>query len=289
VEFWQALSRTAVDQLVPVARLAEDLGFSGVTMSDHVVRPETVASRYPYSASGEMGTDDSTPYLDPWVLFGALARATSRLRFLSYVYIPALRDPFSVAKAISTAALVSEDRALLGVGVGWMAEEFALVEREFAGRGRRTDEMLEVMRKLCSGEMVEHHGEFFDFDPVQMAPAPRRFPPVLVGGHSEPALARAAGSDGWLGVNYDLAAALPLLETLRERRRAAGNQNEPFAVALALNETPSLDDLHRLQDAGVTMLVNPPLLGASGEMTSLDAKRAALEQYAARFVEKFRD
>ncbi|TFG98020.1 MAG: TIGR03619 family F420-dependent LLM class oxidoreductase, partial [Myxococcales bacterium] len=238
LEFWQSLARTPVDQLVPVAELAEDLGFAGLTMSDHLVRPETLASSYPYAAAGQMATDGSTPYLDPWILIAHLARATRRVRFMPAVYIPALRDPFTVAKAVSTAAILSNDRVLLGIGVGWMEEEFALVERDFRRRGRRTDEMLEVVRKLFSGAMVEHHGEFYDFEPVQMAPAPPRCPRILVGGHSPSALARAAAADGWIGVNYELEAVLPILASLRAMRRSLGRAQLPFEAALALNAPP---------------------------------------------------
>jgi len=284
VQFWQAIARTSADQIVSVAKLAEELGFAGVTMSDHIVRPRTIASRYPYSATGEMATDETTPYFDPWVLVGALARATSRLRFLSYVYIPTLRDPFSVAKAISTAAIVSHDRVSLGIGVGWMEEEFALVERPFPGRGSRTDELLAVVRKLLSGDMVEHHGEFYDFPPVQMAPAPRHFPPVLVGGHSKIALRRAAASDGWLGVNYDLETVLPILQTLRELRRASQREAQPFDAAIALNAPPEPGDIERLEAAGLTMIVNPPLLRTDGEMSSLAEKQDRLAAYAARHI-----
>ncbi len=284
MEFWQSIARTDVEQLVPVAKLAEELGFAGVTMSDHIVRPRSISSRYPYSATGEMATDETTPYLDPWVLVGALARATTRLRFLPYVYIPALRDPFTVAKAISTAAIVSDDRVSLGIGVGWMEEEFDLVERPFANRGRRTDEQIEVVRKLLTGEMIEHHGEFFDFPAVQMAPAPRRFPPVLIGGHSEIALRRAALSDGWLGVNYDLQTVLPILQTLRRLREEADRSELPFSVAIALNRPAVGDELERLEDAGVTMIVNPPVMRTTGERSSFEEKRERLEAYAARYV-----
>src|SRR5262245_64027633 len=103
-------------------------------MSDHIVRPTRVDSRYPYSASGRMTTDETTPYLDPWVLVGALARATRRLRLMLYVYIPALRDPFSVAKSVATAAIVSNERVLMGVGVGWMKVELDLVVRDSVSR-----------------------------------------------------------------------------------------------------------------------------------------------------------
>ena len=285
MEFWQSVARTHPDQLAPVAQLAEELGFAGVTMADHLVRPMSIQSSYPYAAGGKMATDERTPYPDPWLLSVFLARKTRRLRFMPYVYIPALRDPFNAAKTISTATLLSNDRVLMGIGVGWMEEEFALVERDFRGRGRRTDELMEVMKKLFSGEMVEHHGEFYDFDPVQMAPVPARFPPVLVGGHSPVALRRAAAADGWLGVNYDLEAVFPILETLHELRRALGRDASPFDAAIALNAPPALDDLRRLEDAGVTMLVNPPLLRPTGEMSSLDEKRAGLEAFAARIIE----
>jgi probable F420-dependent oxidoreductase len=284
LQFWQAIARTDVEQLVPVAKLTEELGFTGVTMSDHIVRPKEIAPRYPYSPTGEMATDETTPYLDPWVLVGALARATKRLRFMSYVYIPALRDPFSIAKSISTAAIVSDDRILMGIGVGWMEEEFGLVERAFAKRGRRTDELIEVVRKLVVGGMVEHHGEFYDFPDVEMAPAPRRCPPILVGGHSSVALRRAAASDGWLGVNYDVEMVFPILEALHTLRKEMGREKLPFDAAIALNGPPEAEDLDRLEAAGISMIVNPPLLRPDGTRSSLDEKRKRLEAYAARYI-----
>jgi len=286
LQFWQSIARTDVDQLVPLARLAEELGFAGVTMSDHIVRPRAVASRYPYSASGEMATDETTPYLDPWILSGALARATRRLRFMSYVYIPALRDPFSVAKSVATAAIVSGDRVLLGIGVGWMKEEFGLVERPYALRGARTEELIEVFRKLIGGGMVEHHGQFYDFPLLQMAPVPRRCPPVLVGGHSPAALRRAAGADGWLGVQYDVETAVRILETLRGLRRERGRERLPFEAAIACDVPPGPGDLARLEAAGLTMIVHPPVLRPDGTRSSFGEKRERLEAYAERFIAK---
>jgi probable F420-dependent oxidoreductase len=285
MEFWQAIARTEASQLVPVAQLAEKLGFARVTMSDHIVRPQSISSRYPYSASGEMATDETTPYLDPWVLVGALARATTNLRFMSYVYIPALRDPFSIAKAIATAAIVSDDRVMMGIGVGWMAEEFGLVERPFARRGARTDELLVVMKKLLSDGMVEHHGEFYDFPEVQMAPVPRRCPPILVGGHSPVALARAAASDGWLGVNYDLDSVLPIMQSLKKLRRELGREALPFDAAVALNRPPEPDEVGRLEEAGVTIIVHPAVLRPDGQMSSFEEKQDRLEAYADRYIQ----
>lgn len=284
MQHWLSIARTDVDQLVPLARMAEGLGFTGVTMSDHIVRPKRVASRYPYSPTGEMETDETTPYLDPWVLVGALARATTHLRFMPCVYIPALRDPFSVAKSVATAAIVSDDRILMGIGVGWMREEFDLVERAFARRGARTDEMMTVVRKLLGGGMIEHHGEFFDFPPVEMAPVPERCPPVLVGGHSPAALRRAARSDGWLGVYYDVETAIGFLDTLAALRRELATESRPFDAAIALDAPPTSEDLDRLESAGATMLIHPPVLRSDGTRSDLEEKRSRLEHWADRYL-----
>ena len=169
-----------------------------------------------------------------------------------------------------------------------MEEEFKLTGRSFRDRGRRTDELIEVVRKLFTGKMVEHHGEFYDFDPVQMAPVPSRFPPLLVGGHSPAALRRAAQSDGWLGVNYELAQAFEILSALQSERAAAGRSDRPFDVGLSLNAPPAHAELDRLRDAGVTMLVNPPLIGPLGEWTELEQKRDSLKTFAARYIEPLR-
>ncbi len=284
MQFWLSIARTDVDQLVPLARLAEELGFAGVTMSDHIVRPRQVESRYPYSASGQMATDETTPYLDPWVLVGALARATKRLRFMPCVYIPALRDPFSVAKSVATAAIVSDDRILVGIGVGWMKEEFDLVERPYANRGARTDELMAVVHALLGGGMVEHHGKFYDFPPVEMAPVPRHRPPVLVGGHSPVALRRAARADGWLGVHYDVETVVGILQRLAALRREAGRTSLAFDAATALTAPPADEDLERLEAAGVTMIVHPPVLRPDGARSSFDEKRERLGAWAQRYL-----
>jgi alkanesulfonate monooxygenase SsuD/methylene tetrahydromethanopterin reductase-like flavin-dependent oxidoreductase (luciferase family) len=174
---------------------------------------------------------------------------------------------------------------MMGIGVGWMEEEFGLVERPFEKRGARTDEILEVVKKLISDGMIEHHGEFYDFPPVQMAPVPRRCPPILVGGHSPAALRRAAASDGWLGVNYDLETVLPIMQELRTLRRKASRESLPFDAAIALNSPPGPEELKTLEEAGVTIIVHPPILRASGERSSFEEKRDRLEAYAERFIQ----
>ena len=284
MQVFQSLSRTPTAELPELARHVEALGFAGISLSDHLVRPSRMASRYPYSADGKMEAGTATPYPDCWVTIAALAQTTARVRFLSSVYVLSMRDPFTVAKAVSTAAVLSGERLMLGVGVGWMAEEFALTGQRFEARGRRSDEMLEVIAKLFSGGMVEHHGEFYDFAPLQMQPVPREHPPVLVGGHSDKALRRAVRNDGWIGVHYDLTEALERLGRMQRMLREAGRANGHFEIALALQEPPDRDARKRLEDAGMTILLHPaPWPADPAGMTAAD-RRDAVERAAARLL-----
>lgn len=296
MKFWQTVAFTEPDQLAEIARVAESVGFHGLTIDDHLVTPAQVTSAYPYPETmrrltatlpdaGASLWDPGIPHLDPWVLCAALAQATETIRFMTYVYVLPLRDPFSVAKTLSSVAVLSGNRVQLGMGVGWMAEEFALTGQRFEGRGRRADEMLEVIARLLGGGMVEHHGQCYDFGPLQMAPAPTRQVPVLVGGHSEPALRRAARHDGWLGINYDLEEVPSLLQRLSACRREAGTATGDFEVVVAFTSPPSLDDLKRMEDLGVTGVVNPPWLFYGLPSSSIEFKRATLEEYAARYIE----
>ena len=299
MDFWQTVAFTEPEQLPEIARIAEEVGFTGLTMDDHIVTPAAIESEYPYPETmatlmaelpdaGASLWDPSLPHLDPWVLASALAMVTTRLRFMTYIYILPLRDPFTVAKAVSSAAVLSGNRVNLGVGVGWMAEEFALTGQAFRGRGRRADEMIEVVRTLLQGGMVEHHGRAYDFGPMQMAPVPTEPVPVLAGGHSDVALRRAARNDGWLGINYDVDQVEPILARLAEARRAEGRESEPFQTVVAFNARPAVDDLRRLRDLGLTSVVNPPWLFHGTPASPVEHKRATLEEYAAQVIEPLR-
>jgi len=286
MEFWQCLAAvTELDQLVEVAKLAEELGFAGVTVADHLVTPLQIRSRYPYTPDGAPFWQPDEPFLDPWVLVSALAAETTRLRFMPYVYVVPLRDPFSVAKAVSSAAVLSGERVVLGAGVGWMHEEFELTGQRFEGRGRRADEMLEIVARLLSGKPVEHHGRCYDFGPVQMAPAPRRRVEVRIGGTSPAALHRAARHDGWLGLAHapeELEGIVARLCRLRERE---GRRGEPFDVMIAHYPTrPDRGEYERYRDAGATSIHVPPWRYRGVAAASLDEKRRSLEEFAERYI-----
>jgi len=282
MEFWQAIAYTEVEQLVGFARLAEECGFTGVTAGDHFVTPARIDSPYPYTGDQKPWVRPDDPSPDPLILAGALAQVTTRLRFMVTVYILPMRHPVVAAKAISTAAVLSDNRLVLGVGVGWMQEEFRTAGQDFHTRGRRCDEALEVVQKLLSGGMVEHHGEFYDFPAVQMCPVPTRPVPILIGGHSEAAFRRAARYDGWQGAHYDVDEIPALVRRFDQVRARAGRLGSPRQVVVAVNELCDADQCKRLEDAGVTGVILMPLVFRGVSASSLETKRRAMEETAER-------
>ena len=223
---------------MPLARAGDEHGWSTLSVSDHLINPLETRSTYPYTKDGTRRWEMGTPWPDPWVTIGHLAAVTERLRFLTTVYILPARTPVHVAKQVGTAAVLSGNRVGLGIGMGWMEEEFDAMGTPFARRGKRADEMLEVLRKLWTGEVVEHHGEFFDMPPLEMLPAPSEPVPVYVGGVSEAALRRAARHDGWVSDLHtieELAAIRRQIERYREeydrtRRAVLGVRLRPGRV-----------------------------------------------------------
>jgi probable F420-dependent oxidoreductase len=284
MEFWQAISYAPPEQLLGIARAAEACGFTGLAIPDHVVTPTRVDSRYPYAADGEISWDPAAPYPEPWILASVLAQATRRLRFMTYVYVLPLREPFSVAKSVSTAAIWSGGRVVLGVGAGWMEDEFRALGRPFRDRGRRMDDMLVVIRKLLGGGVVEHHSAFHDFAPLQLAPVPAKRVPIWVGGHSDAALRRAAQADGWLGVNYDEGEVAPILARLERFRAELGRGRKPFAATLAPNAPPTPALCRRLADLGVTGIVIPAWLARGEEPSTLEHKAATMRRVAEEVI-----
>ena len=287
MEFWQAIAYTEPDQLVAFAQCAEEFGFDGVTAGDHFVTPERIRSPYPYTADQVpwVRAEDASP--DPLILAAALAQVTERLRFMVTVYILPMREPISAAKSISSAAVLTCDRLVLGVGVGWMREEFEATGHEYERRGRRCDEQLEVLQGLLRGGMFEHHGEFFDFPRLAMCPVPTQPVPILIGGDSDVALRRAARHGGWLGAHYDVAEIPALVKRFDETREQMGVGGEPHQVVVAINDLASVDQLWQLEASGVTAVINMPLTFRGHATSSLDQKRKSMEQFALHYMAPF--
>jgi probable F420-dependent oxidoreductase len=231
VKYWLNVGFLTPDQLVPVATAAERVGFEGISLPDHLFFPERITSHYPYSADGDISWPIDAPWPDCWVAIAAMAVAVPRLRFTTSVFIAPLRDVFALAKAVGTAVAFAPERVSCGFGAGWMREEFDVVGIDFASRGRRMDEMLDVLPKLWSGDSVEHHGEHIDFGLVVMRPAAGTIP-ILVGGNTAPALRRAAQHDGWIGTYDGLGATTAMLTTFHKNRADLGRSDASCEVLL---------------------------------------------------------
>jgi probable F420-dependent oxidoreductase len=297
VRFWLSLvSVRESEQLPEIARFAEELGFHGLMVGDHLAWPAHIETPYPYSPDGSLFVPPDTPWPDPWVLFAHLGAITRKLEFASNIYLAALRDPFTAAKAVATAALLTQDRIVCGVSAGWLKEEYEMAGVDFASRGRRLDEVLAVMRKLWSGRAVKHEGEFFRFEGIS-CPAPPRPVPIWCGGDAPAAMRRAVRNDGWLPLPMTVVQAESAVAKLRVLRGAEGRSPDTFRVGLPIAEPltrAALDALRRLGLADVVVIApwlpSPweveSFVDVGADISQLSVKKQSLERYAERVIRK---
>ena len=272
-------------QYVPLARAAEAAGFEAIALSDHVVHPEKILTPYPYTANGEPRWQPFTSWPDPWVTAAHLSAATTRLRFVTSIYVLAMRNPLLAAKQIGTAAVLSGGRVSLGVGVGWMKDEFDVCGATFERRGARMDEMIAVLRKLWRGGWVEHRGEFFSFPRLEMSPVPRAAIPIWSGGLSKAALRRATVvCDGWISDLHTTAELRGILAELRALRADSPRASEPFAVLASCKDAFDLDGYRRLRDLGVTHVQTMPWFFYGGPTEDLAKRVDGIARFGAEVI-----
>ena len=278
MKFYVSSAFLEATEIVEIARAADELGYEGMAIPDHVVNLETLKTPYPYTEDGERRWPPFTDWLDPWVLVGSLAQVTSRLKFVTTVYIPAMRDPYSAAKTIGTAACLSGGRVELGIGVGWCEEEFDLLGQQFAKRGKRTDEMLELMKELWQPGWTEFDGEFYQTPRLEMMPTPPRIP-IYAGGLSDFALRRAARNDGWIGDLITLDQALASVDRVRALRAEKGLTMEGFRVLTPLMDAFTIEHFDRATTGGIDSVVTMPWMFYSGPKATLAEKVDGMRRF----------
>lgn len=220
-----------------LAVAADKAGWSGISFSDHVVHPQQLKMPYPYTDDGERRWPEFTQWPDPMVMIGALASITENIEFMNNIFVLPMRNPFLTAKAVSTAAILSDNRVNLCIGVGWSKDEFELLEQDFHTRGKRCDEIVTILRKLWQGGWQEHDGQFYPFDKLEMTPAPTKQVPIWVGGISKAALKRAARlGDGWVTDLQPSQEIIDSIEAIREYRKEYGRDHLPFNVMATPND-----------------------------------------------------
>jgi len=281
-------SFTPVAHLPELAKTADETGWDMITLSDHTVNPETLTVPYPYTPDGSRRWPEFTDWPDQIVMMGAFATITKRLRFTTNAFVLPMRNPFLVAKAVSTAAVVSNNRVVLTIGVGWSKDEFELLQQEFSTRGKRADEMVEIMRLLWTGQYVSYHGKHYQFDRIEMNPPPTKPIPIWVGGISEAALRRAARiGDGWLSDLQSAADIVDSIKKIREYREEYGRDPNDFDVLATPMDVFDIDGYRRLKDQGVTRIMTQPWQIYSPGTKDLRLECDSIRRYADDVISKF--
>jgi probable F420-dependent oxidoreductase len=278
MRFYVSIAFRETKEAVEIAKAADDLGYDGIGIPDHVINLETLATPYPYTRDGKRRWEAFTDWPDPWVLVGALAQATTRLKFVTTVYIPAMRDPYSVAKAVGTAAYLADGRVELGIGVGWCEEEFTLMGQRFDRRGKRTDEMLELFRALWAPGWTEFDGEFYKTPRLEMEPSPPRIP-IYVGGLSDIALRRAARNDGWIGDLISTDRAIASVQKIRDMRAEKGQSMDDFTVLTPLTDAFMPEHYERAEAAGINGVITMPWMFYAGPEATLGEKIDGMKRF----------
>ncbi len=241
-------------QYRPLAQAAEEAGFHAVSVPDSIFYPEEAIGEYPYHQGREFLEDK--PFIDPLIAIASMAAVTSTLEFSTFVIKLAIRDALIAAKAALSTAVVTDNRLTLGVGISPWLDDFKHCNVPFEGRGKRLDEMIEILHGLQTGEYFEYHGEHFDFPRLKMCPVPEKPVKITVGGHSAPALRRAAKlGDGWVAANVTREQMRELLVALNGYREEFGSDsNEDFIVQGMISDIEVFDPsgYREAEDIGLT-------------------------------------
>jgi probable F420-dependent oxidoreductase len=239
---------------VPLAKAAEESGFHSFVIPDSICYPEVSDSKYPYTPDGDRHFLEDKPFIEPFTLIPALAAVTERLRFTTFVVKLPIRHPVLVAKSVTSVAVMSNDRFGFGIGTSPWPEDFQVTGTDWKTRGKRMDEMIEIIRGLGKGGFFEFHGKHYDVPSIKMCPTPPAPVPILIGGHAEAALKRAARlGDGWMHAGSDDLGAM--LKRLHDLRREYGREREPFEVHVISMDAFTLDGIRQLEDIGVTDVI----------------------------------
>lgn len=238
---------------------ADDLGYESVWCSEHVVFPVRM-ERSPIPGEEHPPVPPTTPAFDPFAVLSYLAARTSTLRLGTSICLLGHRHPFLGARGFTTLDRLSGGRAEAGIGVGWLESEFDALGLDFATRGKRLDEALDVCKRLWTESIVQHEGPIFPFEPVRFEPKPiqKPYPPITIGGESEAALRRAVRSaDGWMGMEHTPETAAVAVGRLEALLRECGRRRDTFTVTVQA-DVRTADEGKAFADAGVDRLLIHP-------------------------------
>ena len=250
----------SLENLVGLAQFVESRGFESVWTFEHVMVPVEYESKYPYNKEGKMGGGSDNPFLDPLIALTAVAAHTSTLRLGTGVNILSQANPLLLAKQAASLDVLSGGRFMLGAGIGWLKGEFDAMGVPFERRGARYDDYVVAMRKVWSGEVVEHQSEFINWTNFQSYPIPVQEGgiPVIIGGSKGKIFERIARlGDGWFAPTNDAAGLAPMLEPLKAACDDVGRDYDSIEITSMWDNQGGLDAIKAFADIGVSRVLVP--------------------------------
>lgn len=287
MRFTYAEAMTDPTYYIPLAKAADEAGYHAMTIPDSIAYPYESDSTYPYTPDGDRTFLDGKAFIESFALIGALSAVTTKLHFNIFVLKLPIRPPALVAKQAGSLAALFGNRLGLGVGTSPWPEDYEIMGVPFARRGKRMDECIDVIRGLTTGDYFEYHGEFYDIPKTKMTPAPTEPIPILIGGHAEAALKRAARNDGWMHGGGDPEELDAMIKRIQQLRAEQGREG-PFQIHVISIDGFTADGVKRLEDKGVTDVIVgfriPYIKGPDTE--PLDTKIRNLEMFAENVIAK---
>jgi probable F420-dependent oxidoreductase len=286
VKYTVSVAMSPIEQLIELAKTAEEVGFDSIALPDSIFYMEKQSADYPYTADGSRMWNEDTPWADPLIVAGAMGAVTSTLRFYTNVMKLGSRNPLLLARQVGSVANLTNNRFGFGVGIGWAPEEFEWCGVPYAKRGKRVDEMIEVIKLVLAGGMVEFHGDFYDFDRLQMSPAPSEPVPFYVGGHTDVALKRAARiGDGWTSAMLTCDQLAEIIAKLKALLAEHDRADVPFEFQAVCIDKFDVDGHRELAEAGVTdNIVIPWIFDGHGFDAPIEKKKDSLKRYADTYI-----
>jgi probable F420-dependent oxidoreductase len=291
MRFSLAESMIEPSMYAPLVQAAETAGFDSFVVPDSICYPEEGDSRYPYNTDGSREFLDDKPFIEPFSLIPALAAVTERIRFTTFVVKLPIRNPVLVAKQVTSVGVITGGRFGFGVGTSPWQEDYEIIQIPWARRGARMDECIEIINGLQTGDYFGYSGEFYKFPACKLCPVPDSKVPILVGGHSKMALARAGRfGDGWMHAGGDAEELGAMMAVIDEARGDNGRADTPFEVHAISIDAYSPEGIERLEAAGVTDAIVGfrDAYQPGPDPQTLDEKLTAVAWYADEVITKFR-
>ena len=276
----------APDHYLPLAQAAEAAGYDGVAVSDSICYPREASSKYPYNKDGSREFLESVPFVESLISVAAMAAVTQRVRFSTFVYKLAVRQAPVVAKQVQGIQVLSGNRFDFGIGISPWEEDFAICDVPWEKRGKRFDEQIDILRGLETGEFFGYEGEMHTMPANKMNPVPTVATPLLIGGHAEPALKRAARvGDGWMCAGADMEQLGAYIERINALRQEYGTSDRPFRVFTTGQNAFTREGIAELDSIGVTdVIIGFRNVYEMEPDKSLEEKVNLLNWYAGEFI-----